>query len=183
MPPQTPEKETSVKGYSATHPVVLDAANVDGASLAEAAEAYQRDGYFIARGLFSPEEVADINALFHKMHADGGVLGFYGPGKPSPAETKITTEKEDPLVVWTRVMHLHRFNEKARAYMLHPKVRVYLEKFMGGDPVATQSMFFLRPLAHAVKPCTKTTFIFWLNLALVWPHGLRAMTATPKMAT
>jgi len=144
MTPQTPEKEAPTKGYSATQPVALDAATVDEASLAVAAEAYQRDGYFIARGLFSPEEIEDINALFHKMHADGGVPGFYEPGKPSPAETKITTDKEDPLVVWTRVMHPHRFNEKARAYMLHPKVRVYLEKFMGREPVATQSMYFFK---------------------------------------
>jgi len=146
MTPQTPEKEVPTKGYSATPPAVLDAATVDEASLAAAAEAYHRDGFFIARGLFSREEVDDINALFHKMHADGGVPGFYEPGKLSPAEMKSALHQKDPdpLVVWTRVMHPHRFNEKARAYMLHPKVRVYLERFMGGEPVATQSMYFFK---------------------------------------
>jgi len=144
MTPQTPEKETLVKGYSATQPAVLDVANVNEADLAAAAEAYHRDGYFIARGLFSPEEIAEINGVFHKMHADGGVPGFYEPGKPSYAEVPLANYKEDPLVVWTRVMLPHRFNETARAYMLHPKVRVYLEKFMGGEPVAAQSMYFFK---------------------------------------
>jgi len=78
------------------------------------------------------------------MHADGGVPGFYEPGKLSPAETRLATGETDPLVVWTRVMHPHRFNEKARAYMLDPKVRAYLEAFMGGEPVATQSMYFFK---------------------------------------
>jgi len=133
-----------MKGYTSTRTPAFPESGLDEASLAAATEAYQRDGYFIARGLFSPEEIEDVNALFHKMHADGGVPGFYEPGKPSSAETKLATNEEDPLVVWTRVMHPHRFNEKARAYMLHPKVRVYLERFMGGEPVATQSMYFFK---------------------------------------
>ncbi|KXU37119.1 hypothetical protein AXK11_02790 [Cephaloticoccus primus] len=74
---ETPEKESAVKGYSSNEPFVLSEGNIDEASLAQAAEAFHRDGYFIARGLFSPEEVEDLNGLFMKMHADGGVPGFY----------------------------------------------------------------------------------------------------------
>ncbi|KXU35010.1 hypothetical protein AXK11_07495 [Cephaloticoccus primus] len=118
---------------------------MDEASLAQAAEAFHRDGYFIARGLFSPEEVEDLNGLFMKMHADGGVPGFYEPGKLPGVDSRISSDKMDPLAQWPRVMHPHRFNAKARAYLLHPKVRVFLEKFMGGEPVATQTMYYFKP--------------------------------------
>jgi len=57
----------------------------------------------------------------------------------------VDRNKVDPLAQWPRVMHPHRFNEKARAYMLHPKTRVYLERFMGGEPVGTQTMYYFKP--------------------------------------
>jgi len=147
MPLQTPEKEPTVRGYSpTTQAPVFPEPRVDEASLAAAAEAFHRDGYFIARGNFSPEEVEDLNALFKKMHADGGVPGLYEPGTlPSIDERTDKNDKEDPLAVWPRVMHPHRFDAKARAYMLHPNLRVYLEKFMGGDAVGTQTMYYFKP--------------------------------------
>ncbi|KXU35577.1 hypothetical protein AXK11_05940 [Cephaloticoccus primus] len=117
---------------------------MDETRLAEAAEALHRDGYFIARGLFLPEEVSDLNAHFGAMHAEGRP-GFYEPGKFVKGDAKIAGSPEDPLVRWPRVMHPHRFDQKARAYLLHPKVRMYLVKFMGQDPVATQSMYYFKP--------------------------------------
>jgi len=146
MPLQTPEKEPPVRGYSPVREApVFPEPSVDEASLAAAAEAFHRDGYFIARGLFSPTEVEDVNALFKKMHADGGVPGLYEVGELNPGDTRTTTSEPDPLAVWPRVMHPHRFDAKARAYLLHPKIRVYLEKFMEGEPVATQSMYYFKP--------------------------------------
>jgi len=143
---ETPEKEPTVRGYTPVQQApVFPEHNVDEASLNAAAEAFRRDGYFIARGLFSPEEVEDINGLFKKMHTEGGVPGFYEPGKLSPVDTRVASDQVDPLAKYPRVMHPHRFDKKARAYLLHPKIRVYLEKFMGGDPVATQSMYYFKP--------------------------------------
>jgi len=147
MPLETPEKEPTVRGYSPVKQApVFPEPNVDEASLAAAAEAFHRDGYFIARGNFSPEEVEDLNALFKKMHADGGIPGLYEPGKlPDIDEVSDKGTVEDPLAVWPRVMHPHRFDAKARAYFLHPKLRVYLEKFLGGEPVGTQTMYYFKP--------------------------------------
>jgi len=147
MPLQTPEKEPTVRGYSPVREApVSPALNVDEASLAAAAEAFHRDGYFIARGLFSPEEVEDLNTTFMKMHAEG-VPGFYEPGTAMHKEKQhgITALENDPLLKYPRVMHPHRFNQKARAYLTDPRVAVYLEKFMGGEPVATQSMYYFKP--------------------------------------
>jgi len=81
------------------------------------------------------------------MHADGGVPGLYEPGKLAPVDSRPDqkSDKDDPLAVWPRVMHPHRFDAKARAYFLHPKIRVYLEKFFGGEPVGTQTMYYFKP--------------------------------------
>jgi len=145
MPLQTPEKEPTVRGYSPVKEApVFPEPSIDDASLAAAAEAFHRDGYFIARGNFSPEEVEDLNTLFKKMHADGGVPGLYEPGKLLH-DTPTSEPSKDPLAQWPRVMHPHRFDAKARAYFLHPKLRVYLEKFLGGEPVGTQTMYYFKP--------------------------------------
>jgi len=144
---QTPEKEPSVRGYSSNQASVFAGPVLDEAGFAAAAEAFHRDGYFIARGLFSPEEVADLNETFMKMHADGGVPGFYEPATAMDRDKEygIKVLENDPLVKYPRVMHPHRFNEKARRYLTHPKVAAYLEQFMGGEPVATQSMYYFKP--------------------------------------
>jgi len=145
MSSKPPKEELPSRGYSTTHSLPLAETAVDEAALAEAAGVFHREGYFIARGLFSPEEVEDLNELFRRMHDEGGVPGFYEPGKFVKGDSQASDNKQDPLVKWPRVMHPHRFNGKARAYMLHPKVRVFLERFMGQDAVATQSMYYFKP--------------------------------------
>jgi len=103
-------------------------------------EQFEREGYAIVRGLFSPEEVEEIREVFRKLHAEG-VTGFYQPGAPADG----VQDSQDPLYRYPRVMHPHRFNQRARDYMLHPKVRARLEALFGTEPVATQSMFYFKP--------------------------------------
>jgi len=105
--------------------------------LPKLAEDYHRDGYFIVPQLFSPEEVEEIRQLFAKIHREG-VPGFYEPQEWS--KLSDAPEKHYP-----RVMHPHRYSERARYYMLHPKVRAILEVCMGGEPIATQTMFLFKP--------------------------------------
>ncbi|KXU37751.1 hypothetical protein AXK11_00110 [Cephaloticoccus primus] len=107
-------------------------------------EQYHRDGYVIVRQFYKPEEVAEIRELFDKMHADGGVPGHYEVGKLPGAEGDAGIPN-DPLAAYPRVTHPHRFNARARYYLIHPRVRMYLEKLFGGkEPVATQSMYFFK---------------------------------------
>jgi len=110
-------------------------------------EQYHRDGYLIVRNFFQSEEVAELRSLFDKMHADGGVPGHYEPRNLSSIGGNVFSfDQSDPLVQYPRVMHPHRFNERARYYLLHPKVRVYLQKLLNGkEPVAAQSMFYFKP--------------------------------------
>ena len=108
--------------------------------IAAQAEHFAKEGYTLARGLFSPAEVAEIREMFAKMH-ETGVPGFYEPRK----EADGVKNPDDPLFQYPRVMMPHRFNDRAKYFMLHPRVADHLRAFFGTEPVATQSMFYFKP--------------------------------------
>ncbi len=104
------------------------------------AEQFARDGFLLSHGLFSPEEVTEIRELFARMHTEGV------PRHYEPRTVRDGVENpDDPLYQYPRVMMPHRFNARARHYMLHAKVREQLKIFFGEDPIATQSMFYFKP--------------------------------------
>jgi phytanoyl-CoA hydroxylase len=95
---------------------------------------YERDGFAVARGLFSMEEVAEIKETFEQIHQNEFSKSF-DDGVRDP---------NDPLFQYPRVVHPHRFNATARRYMLHPVVQKCLEVIIGEEPVATQSMYYFK---------------------------------------
>lgn len=108
--------------------------------IASQAEFFAREGYVNAPSLFSPAEVEEIRAMFTKMHAEG-VPGHYDPKQ----EQDGVKNADDPLAQYPRVMMPHRFNARARDFMLHSRVTQRLAAFFGEEPVATQSMFYFKP--------------------------------------
>ena len=120
--------------------MVIDSSPLPDAGVASMAEQFARDGYVMARGVFSPEEVAEIRETFAKIHQEG-VPGFYEKNTVRDG----VENPDDPLYQYPRIMMPHRFNETARHYMLHPKVAGILKALFGTDPVATQSMFYFKP--------------------------------------
>jgi ectoine hydroxylase-related dioxygenase (phytanoyl-CoA dioxygenase family) len=96
---------------------------------------YERDGFAVARGLFSESEVEEIKATFeeirqneiHRAHDDG------------------IRDTNDPLFHHPRIVHPHRFNVRARHYMLHPGVQACLQVIFAEEPVAVQSMYYFKP--------------------------------------
>jgi len=103
--------------------------------LRELKENYDRDGFAVARGLFSPEEVEEIKETFEQIHRNE-ISKAYDDGIRDP---------NDPLFKYPRVVHPHRFNPVARRYMLHPGARTCLKALFGEEPVATQTMYYFKP--------------------------------------
>jgi phytanoyl-CoA hydroxylase len=103
---------------------------------------FARDGYAIAEGLFTPEEVAEIRETFMAQAADGPVPGLSDMGyKFTPG---------DPLAFYPRMMHPHRHPEMpigplSMRYMLDERLHPLLSAFFGDEPVAAQSMFYFKP--------------------------------------
>jgi phytanoyl-CoA hydroxylase len=106
-----------------------------GIDLQELKENYDRDGFAVARGLFSPEEVEEIKETFEQIHRN----------EFSKAHDDGVRDPNDPLFQYPRVVHPHRFNPVARRYMLHPGVQACLQVLFSEEPVATQSMYYFKP--------------------------------------
>ncbi|HEY8458158.1 MAG TPA: phytanoyl-CoA dioxygenase family protein [Actinopolymorphaceae bacterium] len=100
---------------------------------------YETEGFAVVRGLFRPEEIAEICDEFMAIHAAGPVPGHFEPTAPPDDESV------DILRRYPRVMHPHQFNEVARKYLLDSRLRVILRELLGEEPLAAQSMFYFKP--------------------------------------
>jgi ectoine hydroxylase-related dioxygenase (phytanoyl-CoA dioxygenase family) len=88
--------------------------------------------------MFSPEEVRELRDTFMALHARAPIGEFY----------QRATEEEaagDPLKLYPRMMHPHRFNELAMRRMLDPRLAATLRDLFGEEPLAAQSMFYFKP--------------------------------------
>ncbi len=105
-------------------------------------EQVERDGYFVARGLFSPEEISTIRETFMRQNENGPIPGM--------SEIKTEYTKADPLSFYPRMMHPHEHQEYevgplALRYMLDARLYGILKTLMRDEPVAVQSMFYFKP--------------------------------------
>ncbi|MCK6470457.1 MAG: phytanoyl-CoA dioxygenase family protein [Planctomycetes bacterium] len=99
--------------------------------------AFHRDGYHIARRLFSRAEIDAFLDHFMTMHARGEIKNYpvYDP----------TEAARDPLKKFPRVMHPHRWDERSVQWLLDARVADVLRQLLGEEPVAAQSMFYFKP--------------------------------------
>src|SRR5262245_34209835 len=95
------------------------------------ADDFARDGYAIARRLFTSVELAELKAEFEQLHARGSIPDCFD----------VVPGAQDPLDRYPRMMHPHRVSDLAMHYMLHPRLEPILRELMGETPVAAQSMF------------------------------------------
>ena len=100
---------------------------------------WRTDGYTIARGLWSADEVDACRRYFDHLatEADVSHLGddVFAPERGHP----------DPLRAFPRVLHPHRFHDASRAMLLDRRIEAALRALMGEQPVATQSMYYFKP--------------------------------------
>ena len=115
--------------------------NID---LRELKENYDRDGFAVARGLFSPEEVEEIKATFEKIRSEIREISKEHTDVPRGHDDGIR-DTNDPLFHYPRIVHPHRFNATARRYMLHPGVLACVRALFNEEPVGTQTMYYFKP--------------------------------------
>lgn len=100
--------------------------------------AYRADGYATARQLFSAEEVAVLKA--HYMHLRE--TGTY-PG--DSAGVPLDNPDADPLKRYPRMIHMHRWDQTSRRWLIDPRLRVALAQLLGEAPYAVQTMLYFKP--------------------------------------
>jgi len=104
----------------------------------EQLDQFQRDGYLVMRGLFSPDEVRELRDTLMEIHARAPIGSFYQRASEEEAAG-------DPLKLYPRVMHPHRFDALSMRRMLDPRIAATLRDLFGEDPLAAQSMFYFKP--------------------------------------
>ena len=102
---------------------------------------YARDGYAIARGLFSRDEVAAYIDHFMRLRTSGSYAGdSAGVARPDGAD-----DTPDPLQKYPRMIHMHRWDQTSLRWMLEPRVCAALAQLLGETPYAVQTMLYFKP--------------------------------------
>ena len=99
-------------------------------------EAYSNDGYAVARGLFSADEVEAYKAHFMDLHAQG--KGFFTREQDAAVDS-------DPLKKYPRMVHMHRWDELSLNWMLQERLQRSMVGLLGAEPYAVQTMFYFKP--------------------------------------
>lgn len=97
---------------------------------------YERDGYSVARGLFSADEVAALREHYMRLRA----AGTY-PGDSSG----VDVSSADPLKRYPRMIHMHRWDETSRRWLLDARLSACLAALLGREPYAVQTMLYFKP--------------------------------------
>lgn len=98
--------------------------------------AYKSEGFGIARGLFSQNEVDFYSKYFTDMVERGG---------DGWSEGAVDSNHPDPLKRYPRLLQPHRGDDVAIGYMLDPRIREYLTALAGTEPYAVQTMVYFKP--------------------------------------
>ncbi len=104
---------------------------------------FDRDGFLVLRGLFSPAEAAAIRDAFMAENADGPVPGLSSIGEG-------VTDPADPLAFYPRMMNPHSqpgraVGRIARDFLLDARLEPVLTGLLGEEPVGVQTMFYFKP--------------------------------------
>ncbi len=99
---------------------------------------FENDGHLIIKGFYSPDEVQVLTDTFMEMHRQGPIPGFFAPKTAEEA-------KGDPLRMYPRIMHPHRFNDVPLKYLLDRRLELVLTDLFGEEPLAAQSMLYFKP--------------------------------------
>lgn len=94
---------------------------------------FAEQGYTLARGLFSKQEVEALRAHFHRVNRDH-----------HRASDNIT-DASDPLARYPRVMQPHRWDKTSLNWMIDPRLNQWMRAILGREPYAVQTMFYFKP--------------------------------------
>jgi ectoine hydroxylase-related dioxygenase (phytanoyl-CoA dioxygenase family) len=99
-------------------------------------QSYNENGYYMAPGLFQPEEVQALSEHYMRLRQ----AGTY-PGDMSG----VNIGSNDPLKKFPRMIHMHRWDETSLKWLIDPRINQYLTALAGREPIAVQTMIYFKP--------------------------------------
>jgi phytanoyl-CoA hydroxylase len=98
---------------------------------------FDEQGYVVGRGLFAAGEAAFWRDHFMSLREAGAYPGDVVGVDPS---------SDDPLRRYPRMIHMHRWDEVALAWLLEPRLAQALTRLLDGvEPFAVQTMLYFKP--------------------------------------
>lgn len=98
--------------------------------------AYDEQGYVVARQLFSPEEVTVLREHYMRLRAQG----------PHPGDlVGVDSTSDDPLKRYPRMIHMHRWDESSLRWLLDERFNRLLTLLAGQEVYAVQTMLYFKP--------------------------------------
>jgi phytanoyl-CoA hydroxylase len=115
----------------------------------EVLETYKQQGYAVARGLFSADEVSRLRDHYMALRPVTGYPGDY-EGVPlqdagSGDAVSRPDGKPDPLHQYPRMLNLHRWDTASLNWMLDERLHEHLIALLGMSPFAVQTMVYFKP--------------------------------------
>jgi len=99
-------------------------------------EQFELNGYTLAKGLFSQEEVAKYREHYMTLRAAGSY----------PGDTAgVDVSSNDPLKRYPRMIHMHRWDEISLQWLLDDRINNWLTSISGIEPYAVQTMLYFKP--------------------------------------
>lgn len=99
---------------------------------------YAAEGYIVARHLFSDHEVVGLRDHYMHLRERGAYPG-------DSAGVPFGNPDADPLKRYPRMIHMHRWDDLSRRWLLDPRLGVALRQLLGQDPYAVQTMLYFKP--------------------------------------
>ena len=107
---------------------------LSGLITAEEKQQFFDEGYCIMPGLFAEGEIAEIETFFEDFKRNGMKV-YDGVGFE---EADITKQQ-------LRAMHPHRYDSRAKGWMIQPRVAEVLAELLGRPALGVQTMYYFKP--------------------------------------
>jgi len=104
----------------------------------EQMKSFHENGYCVIDGLYSVQELDEIERFFEEWKdSPDGYLDSGG--------SKRRVEEVDSSKYQVRAMHPHRTSEKVVGWFTHPRVAAVLEALLGKPALGVQTMYYFKP--------------------------------------
>ncbi|MEV6273064.1 phytanoyl-CoA dioxygenase family protein [Kribbella sp. NPDC051936] len=97
---------------------------------------FERTGYTLVRGLFSPAEAERLRDHYMDVRQHGPrAHDFAGH----------TSTDRDPLKRYPRMAQMHRWDDESLLWMIDPRIDEVMTTLLGRSPYAVQTMIYFKP--------------------------------------
>jgi ectoine hydroxylase-related dioxygenase (phytanoyl-CoA dioxygenase family) len=103
---------------------------------AEHTRHFEEQGYVVVRGLFSRTEIDRYREHYMQLRKHGTYPGDMAG---------VDATSSDPLKVYPRMIHMHRWDQISLEWMIDPRLDVCMTAFLGRSPYAVQTMLYFKP--------------------------------------